>query len=149
MKYVTESLADALYKARVARRNNLINESEEVKTIAQPDEPTEVDDKELAKISESEVEIEDDDTAEDATKSADEEEVDNDLDIEESDDEEESEDEVDEARWVTMHGNHALVDDNGGILKGGDPKKRVKADKKTIDAAVKDANSKSKSEKKI
>lgn len=138
MKYVTESLADALYKARVARRNNLINESEEVKTIAQPDEPTEVDDKELAKISEGEVEIEDDDTAEDATKSADEEEVDNALDIEES------EDEVDEARWVTMHGNHALVDDEGGILKGGDPKKRVKADKKTIDAAVKDANSKSK-----
>lgn len=61
----------------------------------------------------------------------------------------EVEDELDleEARWVTMHGNHALVDDDGGVLKGGDPKVRKKVSKKEIEAAVKDANAKSKSDR--
>ena len=44
--------------------------------------------------------------------------------------------EVDEARWVTMKNkNHALIDDDGSVLAGGDPKTRKKVSRKEIEAA--------------
>lgn len=113
MRYVTESLADALYKARLARLNE---NTEEVKEGEDFDD---VDDIELEPDNEKEVDkalgLGDEDTSDD----------------------------VDEARWVTMkNGNHALIDDDGGVLAGGDPKTRKDASKKEIEAAAKDAGSK-------
>ena len=124
MKYVTESLADALY---AARKNRMSKEAPEVKRVNESEDYTDVDDR--------------------LPEADNEEEIDNALNLKEGEDmdseSEEDDEDVDEARWVTMKNkNHALIDDDGSVIAGGDPKTRKNVSKKEIEAAAKDAGSK-------
>ena len=124
MKYVTESLAEALYATRKNRLNN--EEAPEVKKVNESDE-------DFTDVSDREPEVDNEEEVEDA------------LGLNESKEEltEDDGEEVDEARWVTMKNkNHALIDDDGSVLAGGDPKTRKKVSRKEIAAAAKDAGSK-------
>lgn len=131
MRYVTESLAEALYQAR----KNRMEEAPEVKKVNESEEEA----PEVKKTVNESEESEDFTDVDDREPEADDEEAVDDA-IDESNEDSE---EVDEARWVTMKNkNHALIDDDGSVLAGGDPKTHKKVSRKEIEAAAKDAGSK-------
>lgn len=141
MRYVTESLAEALYQAR----KNRMEEAPEVKKVNESEEAPEVkktinesEEEDFTDVDDREPEADDEEAVDDA--------IDESAEVineEEKEDESEDSEEVDEARWVTMKNkNHALIDNDGSVLAGGDPKTRKKVSRKEIEAAAKSAGSK-------